>query len=38
MALGNIPTLTATFAKTDVFVFACTSTNNYDGFVVGQNL
>jgi hypothetical protein len=35
---GNIPTLTATFAKTDVFVFACTSTNNYDGFVVGQNL
>ena len=35
---GVTPTLTATPNKTDVFGFICTSTNNYDGFVVGYNL
>jgi len=37
-ANGIIPTLTTTINKTDVFSFLCTSSSNYDGFVVGQNL
>lgn len=35
---GSAPTLTTTASKTDVFGFLCTSSGNYDGFVVGQNL
>lgn len=35
---GSAPTLTTTLNKTDVFGFLCTSSGNYDGFVVGQNL
>lgn len=35
---GTAPTLTTTASKTDVFGFICTSSNNYDGYVVGQNL
>jgi len=35
---GSAPTLTVTGSKKDVFVFRCTSSGNYDGFVAGQNL
>lgn len=35
---GSAPTLTTTANKLDVFGFICTSSGNYDGFVVGQNL
>ena len=35
---GAAPTLTATNNKADMIGFVCTSANNYDGFVVGQNL
>lgn len=35
---GITPTLTTTAAKADVFGFICTSTGNYDGFIVGQSL
>ena len=36
---GNlVPTLTTTGNKTDVFGFICTSSGNYDGFVIGYNL
>jgi hypothetical protein len=35
---GTAPTLTTTASKIDVFGFICTSTGNYDGFIVGQNL
>lgn len=35
---GTAPTLTTTASKTDVLGFICTSTGNYDGFVVGLNL
>lgn len=35
---GTAPTLTTTANKTDVFGFLCTSANNYDGYIVGQNL
>lgn len=35
---GSAPTLTTTANKTDVLGFICTSSGNYDGFVVGQNL
>lgn len=35
---GTAPTLTTTASKADVFGFLCTSSGNYDGFVVGQNL
>lgn len=35
---GAAPTLTATNNKADMLGFVCTSANNYDGFVVGQNL
>ena len=35
---GSEPTLTTTGGKTDVFGFIVTSSGNYDGFVIGQNL
>lgn len=35
---GVTPTLTTTASKVDVFGFIVTSTGNYDGFVIGQNL
>lgn len=36
---GNLaPTLTTAANKTDVFGFICTTTGNYDGFVIGYNL
>lgn len=35
---GSAPTLTTTINKADVYGFLCTSTDNYDGFVIGQNL
>lgn len=35
---GSAPTLTTTQDKTDVLGFITTSSGNYDGFVVGQNL
>ncbi len=35
---GSAPTLTTTAAKIDVLGFICTSSGNYDGFIVGQNL
>lgn len=35
---GVVPTLTTTLNKTDVFGFICTSSGNYDGYVVGMNL
>ncbi len=35
---GTAPTLTTTGGKTDVFGFICTSSGNYDGYIIGQNL
>jgi hypothetical protein len=35
---GSAPTLTTTSGKTDVLGFLCTSSGNYDGFIMGQNL
>ena len=35
---NTAPTLTTTLNKTDVFGFLCTSSGNYDGYIVGQNL
>lgn len=35
---GTTPTLTTTANKADVFGFIVTSSGNYDGFIVGQNL
>jgi len=35
---GTAPTLTTTADKTDVFIFVCTASNVYDGFIVGQNI
>lgn len=35
---GAAPTLTTTAAKADLFGFLCTSSGNYDGFVIGQNI
>jgi hypothetical protein len=35
---GSAPTLTMTASKKDVFVFRCTSSGNYDGFIAGQNI
>lgn len=35
---GVAPTLTTTANKTDVVGFLCTSSGNYDAFVIGQNL
>lgn len=32
------PTLTTTASRIDVFAFLVTSSGNYDGFIVGQNL
>jgi hypothetical protein len=35
---GVAPTLTTTAAKRDTFVFRCTGTGTYDGYIAGQNL
>lgn len=35
---GTPPILTTTASKADVFGFLCTSTGNYDGFIIGQNI
>ena len=35
---GSAPTLTTTAGKADIFGFVCTSSGNYDAFVVGQNI
>lgn len=35
---GSAPTLTTTANKTDVFGFVCTSSGNYLGFIIAQNL
>jgi hypothetical protein len=35
---GTAPTLTTTANKADSFVFVCTGTGTYDGFVLGQSL
>jgi len=35
---GSAPTLTTTVSKADMFAFFCTSSGNYDGFTVGQNI
>lgn len=35
---GVAPTLTTTASKADLFGFLCTSSGNYDGFVIGQNI
>src|SRR5882724_2102442 len=35
---GSAPTLTTTANKIDVVAFLCTSTGNFDGYIVGQNL
>lgn len=35
---STVPTLTTTQGKIDVFAFLCTATNQFDGFIVGQNL
>ena len=35
---GSEPTLTTTASKTDVFGFRCTGTDQYLGYIVGQNL
>lgn len=35
---GVTPTLTTTADKKDTFVFRCTGTNTFDGYIAGQNL
>lgn len=35
---GSTPTLTSAGQKTDTFAFICTSSGNYDGYIVGANL
>ena len=35
---GSAPTLTTTASKADTLGFICTSSGNYDGFVVGANI
>lgn len=35
---GSAPTLTTTANKRDRFIFICTGTNTYDGFIIGQNI
>lgn len=35
---NTAPTLTNGSGKVDVFGFICTSSGNYDGFIIGQNL
>ena len=37
-ANGIVPTLTTTLNKADAFGFICTSSGNYDGFIIGQNI
>lgn len=34
---GTAPTLTTTLNKSDRFMFICTASNIYEGYVVGQN-
>jgi hypothetical protein len=35
---GTVPTLTSTASQIDTFGFICVSTDNYYGYVIGQNL
>lgn len=35
---NTTPTLTTTANRTDVFAFLCSSSGNYDGFVLGRNI
>jgi hypothetical protein len=35
---GTAPTLTATTGKVDIFGFLTTTSGNYEGFIVGQNI
>jgi len=35
---GTTPTLTTSPNKIDVFGFMCSSSGNFDGFIIGQNL
>lgn len=35
---ATAPTLTTTASRVDSFAFFCTSSGNYDGYIVGQNL
>jgi hypothetical protein len=35
---GTAPTLTTTINKADAFGFICTSSGNYDGYIIGQNI
>lgn len=35
---GTVPTLTTTSNKTDVFGFLCVASNQYDGYIISQNL
>ena len=35
---GSAPTLTTTASKIDSFGFVCTSSGNYQGYILGQNL
>lgn len=35
---GSAPTLTTTASRVDTFGFICTSSNNYDGYIIGQDL
>lgn len=35
---GSAPTLTTTAGKADTFGFICTSSNNYDAYIIGQNV
>lgn len=35
---GVAPTLTTTANKADTFIFRCTGTDTYDGFIVGQDI
>lgn len=37
-AAGSAPVLSTGANAVDVFGFICTSANNYDGFIIGQNL
>jgi hypothetical protein len=35
---GATPVLTTTANKKDTFIFRCTGTDTYDGYIVGQNI
>lgn len=35
---GSAPVLTTTINKADAFIFVCTASGQYDGYVVGQNI